>query len=146
MITIQGFSTKLSKKEAFYASNFFVSKLLLPNQIEKVDITIKFFKFDNHECAHVLQISNIDYEIEINNEYGKMSQIKSIAHELAHVKQYVNRQLKDHHKGIYWHKDIFKYDDIGYWMMPHEIEAYGLEKCLYELYMEHKRRVRPSFS
>ena len=57
--------------------------------------------------------------------------LKTLAHELVHVKQYVMGELSYHTHGMVWKKVTYAPDNIfEYFETPFEIEAYGREKGL----------------
>ena len=57
--------------------------------------------------------------------------LKTLAHELVHVKQYVLGELSYRTHGMVWKKVTYVPDNIfEYFETPFEIEAYGREKCL----------------
>ena len=57
--------------------------------------------------------------------------LKTLAHELAHVKQYVMGELTYRTHGMVWKKVTYSPDNIiDYFETPFEIEAYGREKGL----------------
>ena len=67
--------------------------------------------------------------------------IATLAHELVHVKQYVygeyvkfTRADKEHL--IKWCGEYIDHQTTPYWEYPWEIEACGLEVCLYHQYCE----------
>ena len=58
--------------------------------------------------------------------------LKTLAHELVHVKQYVVGDLSIRSKGMYWKGELTKIDNMmEYFKSPWEIEAYGLERYLW---------------
>ena len=57
--------------------------------------------------------------------------LKTLAHELVHVKQYVMGELTYRTHGMVWKKVTYSPDNIiDYFETPFEIEAYGREKGL----------------
>ena len=57
--------------------------------------------------------------------------LKTLAHELVHVKQYVMGELTYRTHGMVWKKVTYAPDNIiDYFETPFEIEAYGREKGL----------------
>ena len=57
--------------------------------------------------------------------------LKTLAHELVHVKQYVMGELKYTTHGMVYKKTTYSPDNIfDYFETPYEIEAYGREKGL----------------
>ena len=59
--------------------------------------------------------------------------LKTLAHELVHVKQYLTGELLMRKKGLCWRKSVLTSDSTTYeeyFELPYEIEAYGREKGL----------------
>ena len=79
------------------------------------------------------------HRLEVDN-YGRTREVtewahevlKTLAHELVHVKQYVVGDLSIRSKGMYWKGELTKIDNMmEYFKSPWEIEAYGLERYLW---------------
>lgn len=85
-----------------------------------------------------------DYEILIRSNVGLKTQLRTIAHELAHIKQMVNKELVDRPDGWLWRKKFYKYNtnehvkkaNKRYWLSPWEIEARGIESGLFTMLVE----------
>lgn len=63
--------------------------------------------------------------------------IKTIAHELVHVKQYVKGELKERYKPKHhhlWHNKKFTVNDSNYNDVPWEVEAREFEIKLFNIY------------
>ena len=57
--------------------------------------------------------------------------LRTLAHELVHVKQYVMGELSCNTHGMVWKRVTYAPDNIfEYFELPYEIEAYGREKGL----------------
>lgn len=143
-ITIEGKPNKLTRQEVIEAVNIFSEQLMSSRLRNTLEINIHFkymtdykglcvWLFDNHRPK--------DYEIIINNAYGKKTQLMSLAHELVHVKQWATGQMKD----LILHSDTVRYNDKyynveneNYYFTPWEVEAYGLEIGLYEQYKQRR--------
>lgn len=90
-----------------------------------------------------------EFLIEIHSGLGAPETLKTLAHEMVHIKQYVNRELSD-----YWPKKTkrtskvterwkgknYNSDKMDYYSFPWEIEAYGREEGLYRNFM-HKEKL-----
>jgi len=58
--------------------------------------------------------------------------LKTLAHEMVHVKQYVMGELTFKRKGMYWKNELIgSMTADEYFCSPHEVEAYGKELWLY---------------
>ena len=64
--------------------------------------------------------------------------LKTLAHEIVHVKQYLTGELMMRRRGLCWRKDVMTSDSTtyeDYFDLPYEIEAYGREKGLLALFL-----------
>jgi hypothetical protein len=68
-------------------------------------------------CYHV---DNNYFEIEIKRSLHMREMLTTLAHELVHVKQYLEGTLTQNNE-----------DDVDYWDRPSEIEAHGRETGLF---------------
>jgi hypothetical protein len=76
-----------------------------------------------------------DFLIEVDPKLDLELYIKTILHELVHLRQWVQGTLKER-KGKMFYKDK-TFEDLDYWQYPHEIEAHQMEEVLYEEYLEY---------
>jgi hypothetical protein len=75
-----------------------------------------------------------DFMIELQTHMDKELYIKTLFHELVHLRQWVTGSLQFRYGKLCYSKEpVEKYD---YWHQPHEIEARNDEEELYEEYME----------
>jgi len=68
------------------------------------------------ECCHV---DNNEFEVDVKNTLPLREMLVTLAHELVHVKQYINGEMPE------------KLSEGDYWDRPHEIEAHGRETGLF---------------
>ena len=68
--------------------------------------------------------------------------IRTLIHELIHVKQWVEGTLHFEHGNNMYYKDVFV-DKTDYHNQPHEIEAFELESIIYQNYLEEQYGVTP---
>ena len=86
-------------------------------------------EFDVIVDHHRAEIDNYD-RTRTDTEWGHEI-LKTLAHELVHVKQYVMGELTYRTHGMVWKKETYSPDNIfEYFETPYEIEAYGREKGL----------------
>lgn len=83
-------------------------------------------------CIH---IDDCDYRprsftIEIHNKLDKENYLKTLLHELTHLKQYVKGELKTKKSLRYWKGELI--EDFDYDEDPSEIEAFSMEQILYD--------------
>jgi hypothetical protein len=148
------------------AAKFTLDKLVAPSIQKKISVRIRLNDDCDGwegECCYVGNENNIrkfDISVSLNrmNENAKKpiarmkEPIRTIIHELVHVKQYANNQLFDYKDGktkfegqIYKRTTpSFKYTDYErYWDSPWEVEAYGRTEGIYELFkINHRRKQR----
>jgi hypothetical protein len=68
--------------------------------------------------------------------------LKTLGHELIHVKQYLNNEMFDYKDGTvtryrgekYVYSQSLEFDEV-YWDSPWEIEAYGRQEGLYHMFL-----------
>ena len=139
-ISVSGKLTKVSKKEASFAAGFF-SKMLISDKLsDGLSLKLKFSDLDyiGGECGWLDDnVRPKEFEMSINNTFGRRKQLISMAHEMVHIKQYATRELVDNFhlkRQIVWRKTPYNFDDLDYYESPWEIDAYGRELGLYEKY------------
>jgi len=146
-IIFSGKATKLSKQEARYAIRFFADRLISRRLSKTITIKLIFENLGrNHpggECGWTdRNVRPKEYEITVGSNFGRRSQLLSIAHEMVHLKQFATGEMTDsmsakrpsHTK---WRNKYYNYKKVDYWDHPWEIEAYGRELGLYVHYKMH---------
>jgi len=127
------------------------SIILFIGDIYGLDATITVDIEENFEyeaCVEVVDLENGEYKLTIDPILFEDEKVllTTIAHEMIHVKQYEYGQLvasEEADKNIFiWNGD--EYDWTGgvarstYFSAPWEVEAYGMERALYELWLENE--------
>lgn len=138
LLEIKGFNRK-QKKIVAEAVLYFVDRLIHPRTRNILEITIIRKKiwadgFCQYEDSNIHPRSFI---LEISNELDGEELIKTIAHELVHVKQYVKNELRERYKPYHhhmWHKELIIVNDDNCYDVPWEVEARELEEELFERY------------
>lgn len=83
-----------------------------------------------------------DFHIEVNTEQKLEDLFITLAHEMVHVKQFARGELRDVFypaKRTMWFKESISREEINYWDLPWEIEAYGRERGLFVRFVENKK-------
>jgi hypothetical protein len=114
------------------AIHFYADNLFTPRKLESLVLKIKFNKkLDAHGYASVVEFSPSNkprqFEIEVHPGIGAAEILKTLSHEMVHIKQYVHGEVNislTRWKGT-------KVDEPDYWVHPWEIEAYGLQAGLF---------------
>ena len=73
-----------------------------------------------------------DWGRELNYSEWVSKILRTLAHEMIHVKQYVMSELTFKREKMYWKNEIISSmsSEDEYYCSPHEVEAYGKEKWL----------------
>lgn len=138
---------KLEEAARFFASQLLhtrtVNKIELDIEIERtLDVTGECISEDDHKNPRYFTIRIKRAPIE--------EMIKTLAHEMVHVKQYAKNELGKElalargGKGLRivtrWQGEFWspKAKEDGYWDAPWEIEAYGREVGLYHKWVQYK--------
>jgi hypothetical protein len=109
------------------ALNFFASCLFTPQMKRNIEVTVCFRKNmgDHHGMVSVEDYNVIGsprhFLIEIRKEDDQEEVIKTLAHEMVHVRQYVRNELNE--EMTYWRGRRVNSDEIPYSEQPWEIEA-----------------------
>jgi|TARA_R110000744_G_C19000638_1_gene521766 hypothetical protein len=136
---------------AIYAMTEFAMSTLIPSTRLRNNLTINIHlkhhveggeamlsEFTNPKKPREFKVIVDQYKAEVdnydrtrtNNEWAH-DILKTLAHELVHVKQYVMGELKPSNNGMVWKKTVYAPDTLlDYFQTPYEIEAYGREKGL----------------
>ena len=115
------------------ATYFFAGVLIHKRTLDKLCIDIEFEDLgeDHGFCE---KTDDFDYTITLNSNLSLMNMIKTLAHEMVHVKQHAKKELKDSNGAIIWKKKLYR--DYNYFEAPWEVEAYSMEDDLLELYIK----------
>jgi hypothetical protein len=143
-IYIQGANDKLSKNALRYAAQYF-AHLLMGKRLSKA-ITLTIVNKNSIKGFLGTAIPTDDntdmpreFEIEIDATKGMRTQLKTLAHEMVHVKQYARLEIRDlvSRPATRWQNKYFEEGAVSYWDEPWEIEAYGREIGLYARLRHH---------
>lgn len=74
-----------------------------------------------------------DFIIELDTHLDKELYIKTLLHELTHLRQWVVGSLRSKRGKMYYGKKCV--EDYEYWYQPHEVEAREQEETLYLEYL-----------
>jgi hypothetical protein len=108
--------------------------------IADYDATIQVRKFTKAPefKAAILHMGENSFGVLLNTRNDARDSILSLGHEMVHVKQYRNGELRDDHKrgGAYWNDQyipaVYCRSEQFYNSLPWEIEAHGIQQTLYE--------------
>ena len=72
-----------------------------------------------------------DWGRELNYSEWVSKILRTLAHEMVHIKQYVMSELTFKREKMYWKNEVLGgMTEEEYYCSPHEVEAYGKEKWL----------------
>ena len=138
-------------KIALYAMTEFAMATLVPSKKlrNNISIDVHLRKHDNAGEAKLAEHANRyrprDFKVLLNHhdmekdDYGRERTdtewahelLKTLAHELVHVKQYVMNELSWRERGLLWKGRLYSPEHLGeYFETPYEIEAFGRERGL----------------
>jgi len=135
---------------ALYGMLEFSATKLFPKRMKKVSIKLhlKHYEYEGeamieegHETRNPKNFKIVidPYRLEKDDwgrklDYSELVSkiLKTLAHEMVHVKQYVMNELTFKRKGMYWKNSLIgSMTPDEYYCSPHEVEAYGKELWLY---------------
>jgi hypothetical protein len=150
-IVLHGHPKKITRQELIQSAAFFCDHLLSKRLSKNVKIVIRlkngYYKGTDcfGSCTYTDDDARSDrhreFDIEMDSDFGRPFMLRTLAHELVHVKQYVRGQLIEMN-GPYqkWNGVMFSDKKVPYKELPWEKEALRLEKELYELWKQHRDR------
>jgi hypothetical protein len=136
--------TKEQKKLAKDVAKFCAEKLMTKRLAETLKVTI-FFVHDlgdlEGDCGYEDDESPRpkEYSIRIRNSTQKIiTQMRTICHEMVHVKQYAKGEMKELWKPARYTRYQGKVypEKMNYWDTPWEVEAFGREVGLYTRWVD----------
>lgn len=115
------------------AAHFYASELISKRMCESIFVQIVFKVSDEFGFASIADYNDAGkprgFEIEINPNIGARYILETLAHEMTHVKQYVYGETNETLSK--WKGASVDSEKISYWKHPWEIEAHGVEVCLF---------------
>lgn len=118
------------------AVNFFSDHLFSPRLSKHIVIELELKNyFKDHGDCEILEYNSQrkarTFKIRLRNKKSHKSLIKTLAHELVHVKQFALGEMSEFHDR--W-RDGTDHKDTSYYDLPWEIEARTMEHILYDKY------------
>ena len=129
------FSEQL-QQEVCDAVNFFSDQLFSTKLCKNIVIELELkSNFKDHGDCEVLEYNSQrkprSFKIRLRKKKSHKSLIKTLAHELVHVKQFALGEMSEFHDR--W-RDGVDHKDTEYFDLPWEIEARMMEHVLYDKY------------
>lgn len=159
-IKLRGKPDSVSGSELRYATKYMSSLIMSPQLTKKLDVTLSIIgnKRESDEQGKFIlegQCEWLDnnhfprkFKVKLNGKMGRRKLLLALAHELVHVKQYAQNELKDTFRGptnVKWKKEWFDDEAHHYYDLPWEIEAHGRELGMYERYVKHVQNMNLKF-
>ena len=132
------------------AARFFADQLLHARTVQKLEIDLEVVRSLDvtGECISEDEHKNPRYFTIRLKQQPIEEMIRTLGHEMVHVKQYAKNELSKQLRlarggiriGSKWHGEFWdpKSKEDGYWDAPWEIEAYGREVGLYHKWFHRK--------
>ena len=113
-----------------------ISKLMPRMRTLDINVTFKRIpKIENTVGSCLMLENNRNFEIEIETKLSFDEMVKTICHEMVHVKQYARNEMTDNaFNGAYRWRDRYIKKDTSYSKLPWEREAYRKQKTLAKSY------------
>jgi len=149
-IFLKGKNDKITRDELKIAIKYFARNLMSERLCKNLTISLKSDINYSVDGSSVWVDSNNrprEFEIIINSRIGKRRQLITLAHEMVHIKQHAKGELKSllFRREERWHGSYIKENEMSYFEKPWEIEAYGRELGLYQMYMQWKKDYKIKF-
>lgn len=132
------------------AARFFAAQLMHARTVQKLEIDLEVVRSLDvtGECISEDEHKNPRYFTIRLKQQPIEEMIRTLGHEMVHVKQYAKNELSKQFRvarggiriGSKWHGEFWdpKSKQDGYWDAPWEIEAYGREVGLYHKWFHRK--------
>jgi len=109
---------------------------LMP-RMRTLDITVEFSSDMGETAGAVLEIDKRMFEIELSEFLSFDELIKTVCHEMVHVKQYARGEMKaENIDTVLWRNEEVASDLANYYEFPWEVEAYEMEVILFESFLK----------
>lgn len=123
------------------AINYYADILFTPTKKQKLELTVKYPKLNVYGLVYIdsydLKGKPDSFVVEIDRSLSTEEKLKTLAHELVHVKQYSCGYLNE--SMTRWRGKKVNLSELDYENIPWEIEAefYGLN--LYESFIHNNK-------
>lgn len=141
-IRIYGKNSKCAREELRLATEIMLAHLLSKRMLKHISVHIRQKRNLLLIGERVLGILNgrnhkqppRDFTLWLNTDQGRPAQLRTLAHELAHLKQYAIGECRSLSNGLVRWQNYYVEDSWSPFA-PWEIDAAGYENALYTLYM-----------
>lgn len=152
-IQIYGNSKSISNAEIRFATRFFTKTLFkeTPEILKELDYVIDIRSMrDKGGCSidedDQFKKDPRSFVIDVHNRLSRRTTLKTLAHECVHAWQFATNKLRNGKGDIMiWNRRSFNIEEIEYWDLPSEIDAFGREEGLYYRYLDHCKEKNVKF-
>lgn len=102
-----------------------------------IDIDVQFEKIT--EAGFCIQIDNDTFLIQIKDNMGRDETLKTLFHEMVHVKQQISGEYVVEESQLGRRKWKGRYYDCEYALRPWEREAHELESLMFDSWLMHNK-------
>lgn len=123
--------------DAFY---FFATTLLHHRTFDVLELSVVVKNLGHADGFCSWEDNNInprEFTIELNKDLCGIELVKTIAHEMVHLKQYVKGELKERFKPSHrhiWHDNVIDVGNDNFYDVPWEVQARDMEQELFLLF------------
>lgn len=139
LVTVRGRKkSKLAEEDLFIVRDlvkFSAELMLKPRVVQALTVRVTFddtlFKVHGRLGSAIwidTHIRGREFEIELDSEQSFASLLRSVAHEMVHVKQWASGEWQQRHRpeeSYRYGRKTFDATKMDYWDYPWEIEAFG---------------------
>lgn len=134
----------MTLRETRYVINFLSNKLLSRRVAKKVSVQLRYQPVEDHwqgGTYHNMDFPH-DFVICIDPNMSRQLTLKTLAHEMVHVKQWATNERKDFSKTdlVCFRKQMYDENETSYRELPWEKEASTKEVRLLDQYLRHLKR------
>lgn len=149
-IEVHGYSDHVTENEWYRATEWYGNELLGRRLARNIDVKLQLVtRIEERACGQLIPTLRVNkaprqFRIQINISVRKRKgQLLTLAHEMVHLRQLARRDLTFTGGVGYWKTKIFRLTDSDYEDHPWEVEAYEMEKPLYQRCSQYLREEGP---
>ena len=145
IIDIKNATTRKQKRRLSNIAHFLAEHMIPAKTRDKLFLTVTILNdlggddVDGFTDLLHYDKDEIEIHVEVLRDLNEDEIVRTLAHEMVHVKQYACHQLVDapsHH--MKWKGELFPYDENAPW----ELEAYSLEHKLMDMINHYEQEIK----
>ena len=145
-INISNKPARIDRKEIVAAARFYAQRLMRAQLVENLTVDIEFMDLRVFHCEAQCNWEDRNvrprhFTIALDRSMGRRRVLVNLAHEMVHVKQHATDESRDDLKNSnlhVWQGKVIDSDQLDYFDLPWEIEAFGREHGLYRRFLQHQ--------